>query len=268
MGHGMFLINHVVNYIEEQKPGVFLKTMRNMTYLVLFINPLLSLLALGILPRTLVGENTNNILSIMAEVAAGKILRTIVSVDAVIVLCGGVLTAFVGVGGLIESMAADHLLPSFLLKRNRYTKSTHWIILTFLALCILLVIATSGDITALSLMFSIAFLSVLLAFALSNILLKYRRGRLKRVVRASWGAVIFGLLVVVVAIVGNAIYQPMAIGIFAAFFVGLFVAMLGVLGRVKILRVLLYFADQNVWLKGVVVDRLVGMVRRLRSKPV
>ncbi|KAI8838369.1 amino acid permease-domain-containing protein [Chytridium lagenaria] len=123
-----------INYVEEQAPGVFPKTLRNMCYLVLFCNPILSILALSILPIPTILANSDVVISVMAAAAtthknigedyvrdaATKTLgwlTTIVAVDAVIVLCGGVLTAFVGVCGLIEVMALDNILPPFLLYR-------------------------------------------------------------------------------------------------------------------------------------------------------
>ncbi|KAJ3284672.1 hypothetical protein HK104_009826 [Borealophlyctis nickersoniae] len=256
-----------VNYIEEQKPGVFPKTMRNMAYLVLFVNPVISFLALTIIPRELVIKNPNNLMSIMGDIAVGRGLRTAISIDSVIVLCGGVLTAFVGVGGLMEHMASDGLLPRLLLRRNRFTKSHHWVVLTFLLLCLALVGVARGDVTYVSLVFALSFLSVLLAMALANLLLKYKRGRLKRSVEASWGTVIFGLLAVCVAIAGNAVYNPNMIGTFAAFFAVLFAGMLAVASQVRVLKLLIFFADAHPRLRGVA-NRMIRWVIAIKAPPV
>ncbi|KAJ3004704.1 UNVERIFIED_CONTAM: hypothetical protein HDU68_004935 [Siphonaria sp. JEL0065] len=107
------------NYIEEQKPGVFPKTLRNMCILSFVCNPLLSLLSLCIMPLSTITSNTDIVISVMADASFGKWLRVLVAVDAIIVLCGGVLTAFIGVGGLMERMANDNLLPWFLLYRPK-----------------------------------------------------------------------------------------------------------------------------------------------------
>ncbi|KAJ3092841.1 hypothetical protein HDU96_002588 [Phlyctochytrium bullatum] len=128
-----------INYVEEVLPGVFPKTLRNMCYLVLFTNPLMSILALAILPMPVILSNADVVMSLMAKTATlpfngptvlpddyvkvgGGVsdlgwLTGLVAVDAVVVLCGGVLTAFVGVCGLIEVMALDNILPPFLLYR-------------------------------------------------------------------------------------------------------------------------------------------------------
>ncbi|KAJ3248304.1 hypothetical protein HDU77_008163, partial [Chytriomyces hyalinus] len=84
------------NYIEEQADGVFPKTLRNMCFLVLGTNPIMAFLALCVLPIDSIVANSSTVISVMADVSFGKWLRIAVAIDAVIVLCGGVLTAFVG----------------------------------------------------------------------------------------------------------------------------------------------------------------------------
>ncbi len=92
--------------------GVFPKTMRNMWILVTVFNPTIALLSIAVVPIDLFPIHQNNILSIIAEEAAGKWLRILVAVDAGLVLCGGVLTAFVGVGGLMERLASDRYVAT------------------------------------------------------------------------------------------------------------------------------------------------------------
>jgi amino acid transporter len=49
---------------------------------------------------------------------------------------GAVLTAYVGVDGLVYQMAADRCLPSFLLRKNHWRGTNHYIILSFFILCV------------------------------------------------------------------------------------------------------------------------------------
>lgn len=212
-------------------------------------------------------------------------MRLLISIDSVIVLGGAVLGAFVGVGednvfpltlsatdcsllaGLIRHMAADRLLPAFLMSRMRWTGAYHWIILSFLGLCIALVLVTRGDITSVSLVFALAFLSVMLIFAIANILLKYKRGRLRREVKASWGTVLIGLGAVVAAIVGNGLYDPRMIATFAIFFVVLIAGMWILLCQVPLLKIVIYFVDGSMRL-GKVADSLIRRIKSIRSQPV
>ncbi|CAG8436588.1 9368_t:CDS:2 [Diversispora eburnea] len=168
------------NYIEDQKPGVFPKTVRNMWVLVFIFNAPISFLALTIIPLSTIKEHQNEAISTIGKYAAGNWLEILIVIDAAIVLSGGVLSGFVGATGLIQRMASDHILPQFLLRKNRFTGTCHWIVLSFLTFCITLYVIVGGNTTSLAGVFAISFLSVLCMFAIGNILLKYKRGRLYR----------------------------------------------------------------------------------------
>ncbi|MEO8620786.1 MAG: amino acid permease [bacterium] len=123
------------NFIEEQREGVFPKTLRNMWISVMVFNPLISLLSLGLLPLVVIREAPERLLSRMGVLAGGSWLGTWVSIDAVLVLSGAVLTSFVGVSGLVRPTALDRCFPQWLLHENRWRGTNHWIILGFLGLC-------------------------------------------------------------------------------------------------------------------------------------
>ncbi|KAI8816639.1 amino acid permease-domain-containing protein [Fimicolochytrium jonesii] len=255
------------NYIEEQRPGVYPKTMRNLAYLVAFFMPALTLSCLVVLPRADIQTNVDFVLSYLGRVAVGRGLEVLISVDACIVLCGGVLSSFVGIMGLMKHMASDHLLPHFLLHTNTLTHTNHYIIAAFTLLCLLLITVTANNTTLLSLLFAIAFLCLLILFAVTNLLLKYKRGRLKRERTARWYTVLFGLLAAAAAVVGNGILSPSMIVVFGSFFGVLFVGMLVSIGKVRLLRIALFAADKYDGLEGVK-ERLVAWVRRARGHPV
>ena len=172
--------------------SVFEKTMNNMYWLVLAVNPTMVLLAVGTTDLATIVANPNNILSVIGKRVGGQWLSLMVSIDAVLVLSGGVLTAYVGVAGLIKQLAHDRCLPRFLTSTNETFQTNHWIILSFFLLCTTLYLATSGDVTILSGVFSLAFLMVLLSFALANMILKVNRPRLPRPLEASWPVVLTG----------------------------------------------------------------------------
>ena len=124
------------NFIEEQKQGVFPKTLRNMWIAVSVFNPIMSFLALGLLPLAAIQQVPPDLLAQMGNISAGPTLGILVSVDAVLVLSGAVLTSYVGVVGLIRRMSLDRCLPQVLLKRNRARKTNHFIILSFFLVCV------------------------------------------------------------------------------------------------------------------------------------
>ncbi len=196
------------NFVEEQERGVFPKTLKNMWIVVSIFNPLMAVLAITIFPiETINSEYSTTLLSGMAKISAGNWLAWIVSIDAVLVLSGAVLTSFVGVSGLLERMTLDRILPQGLLKKN--SKGTSYrIIITFFLLSISVLIITKGNVNLLAGVYTISFLSVMGLFVVGNILLKMKRKTLPRPERAPWFGLIIAMIGVGVALWGNIIMPP------------------------------------------------------------
>jgi amino acid transporter len=228
------------NFIEEQQEGVFPKTLRNMWIAVAIFNPLLSLLSLGLLPLAEIQEVPPDLLARMGDVAVGRPLALLVSADAVLVLSGAVLTSFVGVTGLVRRMALDRCLPEFLLRENAWRGTNHWIVLGFLALCASILTITAGRIEALAGVYTLAFLAVMALYAVGNLLLKSRRGRLPRSERASGPAVGVALVAVLLGLVGNVLRDPVTLEIFEAYFAGTVALVAVMFLRLEILKIGLY----------------------------
>lgn len=93
------------NYIEEAGPfevqnfkggsnklprkiSVFERTLSNMYWLILFVNPLITIFTLGTTDLKTIINNPSNILSIVGEQAGGAWLKWWVTIDAIIVLTG------------------------------------------------------------------------------------------------------------------------------------------------------------------------------------
>ena len=116
----------------------------------------------------------------MGETAAGRWLGVWVSIDAVLVLSGAVLTSYVGVTGLVRRMSLDRCLPQFLLRENRCAGRTTGSSSGFFAVCCSILVASTdgGDVSSrlLAGVYTISFLSVMALFAIGNMLLKVKRG--------------------------------------------------------------------------------------------
>jgi amino acid transporter len=228
------------NFIEEQKRGVFPRTLRNMWLVVAVFNPLISLLSLGMLPLAQIQDVPPDLLARMGDVALGRPLALLVSADAALVLSGAVLTSFVGVTGLVRRMTLDRCLPQFLLQENRWRRTNHWILLGFFGLCVSILSITQGRIAALAGVYTLAFLSVMALFAVGNMLLKSRRARLPRDVRASWPAVSLALLAVLAGLAGNILLDPIVLEIFQGYFAATVAVVAAMFLRIEILKVALY----------------------------
>lgn len=178
-----------------------------MWIVVSIFNPLLAFLALAIIPVSTIGENQEALLAFLGETTGGNWLGFLVSLDAAIVLSGAVLTAYVGVGGLMERMALDRILPNILLKKNS-RNSSYIIFILFFLLTVSILLVTSGNIAKLAGIYTIAFLLVMALFGIGNVLLKINRKKLPRPERASWIAVFLAIAAVLSAVVGNIILNP------------------------------------------------------------
>jgi amino acid transporter len=228
------------NFIEEQADGVFTKTLRNMWVAVFVFNPLICFLALGMIPIDKYGEYQTALLSEMGSRSVGQWLATWVSIDAVLVLSGAVLTSYVGVTGLVRRMALDRCLPEFLLIENKRFRTPHFIIFGFFALCCSILFITRGKVDTLAGVYTISFLGVMMLFAIGNRLLAVKRGRLPRAVKASWPGVLLAMLAVGLGLAGNVIKSVEQTEIFFVYLT-VAVAAVGIMfQRIRILQALLF----------------------------
>ncbi|HLL96429.1 MAG TPA: APC family permease [Spirosoma sp.] len=232
------------NYVEEQAPGVFPKTLRNMWIVVTVFNPLVALLALSIMPIGEVANHQQSLLAFMGERSGGSWLAWLVSIDAILVLSGAVLTSFVGVGGLVRRMTLDRIFPQFLLEKNG-RQAPYYILVLFFGLCVAVLLTTGGNLQALAGVYTISFLAVMALFGIGNLLLKLRRKRLPRPERATVGSVLLALLAVGVALLGNVLLNPRYVWVFLEYFVPTFLIAIVMMNRSLILKgllsVMLYF---------------------------
>lgn len=205
-----------------------------------FFNPVISFLSLGILSLNDIEAHKETLLAHMGRESAMPILGHLVSIDAVLVLSGAVITSFVGVSGLVRRMSLDRCLPQFLLAENRWRGTNHWIFLGFLGLCVSILLATHGEVEALAGVYTISFLSVMALFALGNMLMKIKRERLRRDERASWPSVTLALTAVVTGLIGNVLLNPEHVIVFLLYF-SLTILVVGIMfTRLSLLRAVMF----------------------------
>ncbi len=223
------------NFVEEQMPGVFPKTLRNMWIAVSFFNPLIALLILGVLPIAVVGEHKESLLAFLGQTTGGHWLGTLISIDAVLVLSGAVLTSYVGVAGLTERITLDRIFPNFLLSKNK-NGVNYRIIITFFILCISVFFATAGDLTALAGVYTFSFLAVMALFGIGNLLLKTKRNKLPRPEYAHPLSVIAAIIFVIIAFVGNMQLNPSSFIVFLKYLIPSLAFVMLMLNRVVVLK--------------------------------
>lgn len=223
------------NFVEEQEQGVFRKTLRNMLIGVAIFNPLISLVTLNSMPLGSIISAKDFLLADAAKVLGGSVLQYIVVIDAFLVLAGAVLTAFVGVSGLIYRMAADACLPEFLIKKNN-KGSYPLIIISFFLLCSSILIVTKGDLLSLAGVYTIAFLGVMSFFAFGNLILKETRTELKRTYHAPFLFVLIALGSTVMGIFGNIRINIHNLTFFEMYFIPSFMLVLFIIYQDYVLK--------------------------------
>ncbi len=209
------------NFVEEQAPGVFRKTLRNMLLGVWIFNPLITFVILSSLNLDSIAVSKDFVLAASAFAVGGHGLQYLIVADAFLVLSGAVLASFVGATGLLYRMTLDHCLPSSLLLphlRRRNQNATR-IIVTFAALCLSILAITKGVLISLAGVYTISFLGVMTFFALGNLILRETRPELKRTYQGPIIFVILAALATTAGIIGNILIDPHNIFYFAVYFV-------------------------------------------------
>jgi len=158
------------------------------------------------------------------------------------VLAGSVLTAYVGIGGLVRRMALDRCLPDALLARNSCRGTYTWVILGFFGVSSSLVFALNGNVQMLGSVYNLAFLSVMTCFAVSCVVLKWKRPELPRMVVASGATVAAALVFVLAGLAGNVVRQPQVVAWFLLYFGVAVAVVFGMFNRTAILGAVLALA--------------------------
>lgn len=223
------------NFVEEQQKGVFRKTLRNMLIGVAIFNPLIALFVLNAMPFTAIVNAKDFLLADAAFYLGGDIFRYIVVIDAFLVLSGAVLTAFVGVSGLVYRMTTDACLPHYLAKQNS-RNAYPVIVFTFFFLCSSILILTKGNLLSLAGVYTIAFLGVMSSFAFGNLLLRLTRTELKRTYRAPLIFVLLAFTATVSGIMGNIIIDPTNLLFFSIYFVPSIIVVYSVIYEDQLLK--------------------------------
>jgi len=218
------------NFVEEQREGVFPKTLRNMWYAVSILNIVfITECVFATRLEDLVKER-DNALAYLGRQAVGRWLEIVVSLDAAMILAAAILTSYVGIGGLASRMAADRCLPAIFQRSDRLTT------VLFMLICISLVLILKGSSSKLAACYSFAFLTVMLVFALSLFVLQANRPKLPRALKNNLVIPALAAALVIVALVGSISSSAEVIPIFAMY-LGILLLSIGFfLYRLRLLR--------------------------------
>lgn len=228
------------DFIEDQKRGILRETLRNIIIGVLIFNPLISFILLNILPFDQIVNSKDSILAISAFKINGIFLEGWICINAFTVLCGAVITSFIGVSGLANRMVLDECLPSVLKSKNKSHISFR-VILAFLLICISILLITKGNILSLAGVYTVAFLCVMALFAIGALVLRATRKDLKRGYTAPFSFILIALFTTLIGLMGNFLIDKRHIIYFLIYFIPLFTLVLVLMYKRDLLKNLLKF---------------------------
>lgn len=203
------------------------------------------------MPLSVIRQHRDDLLAAMGTATSqppgSTWLNQLISADALLVLSGSVLTSFVGVTGLIRRMSYDRCLPMFLSYTNPWRKTNHFILIGFFLVTSLLHHIVRGNLESLASVYTMSFLSVMGLFAVGNMVLKYKRGSLRRAIYTPWPLVILGFAFVFAGLVGEIILNIDNVAYFLLYFGVTFLIVMLMFSRNRVLKMLIYFSGSGRW---------------------
>lgn len=168
----------IVEDLESPLIETVSKLYKAVVFLVSATAPFISLLCVLLLTESEILSNKEYLLSAIGMKLGGKILLTIIVIDATLTLFGAVNTAFVGFIGLATTMAKQGNLPQVLLTRiaHKYPKMQGYPLIAtfFIFISVIMTTAVPGKVEVLAEVYGMAFLGVMVSFALGVVLLRNR----------------------------------------------------------------------------------------------
>lgn len=234
------------NFVEEQAPGVFRKTLKSMLLGVVLFNPLITIVVLQSLDLHTIAQVKDFVLADSALQIGGAGLKYLVVADAFLVLSGAVLASFVGASGLLYRMTLDHCLPSTILlpKLRSRNQNTTRIIVAFALLCLSILFVTKGALLSLAGVYTISFLGVMTLFAFGNVILRMTRPDLKRTYRGPLLYAFIAAAATGAGIVGNILIDPKNLVYFLTYFLPAIALVMTMIFRDYVLEALLHAVEQ------------------------
>ncbi|KAG8216086.1 amino acid permease-domain-containing protein [Butyriboletus roseoflavus] len=258
-------------YAAKMRLGIYPKVLRNLHISAMILNPMMMLFVLALLPLNV--QTEENVLSLLAQKVAGRWIRIWVAIDAVVVLCAGVLTGTTSACELLAELAHDHVLPRAFLAALPYTGALYVAILSFVCFSGAIYASTGANLIIVSKIFSVVWLAVMTLFPLSLVLLRFSRPRLPRLSRCSFINVLGAVLVAIAIFAGNIAIDLTIGGWFALYFLALFLFFSITDNKVTILRWAYWAYDQIPLLHQLRPTRswggaLINVMKRLKRQEV
>ncbi|KAK4054986.1 hypothetical protein OIO90_003327 [Microbotryomycetes sp. JL221] len=246
---GVTGIESAPDYRASVREGAYPIVVRSLQWIAIVINAPLMLVTFGVLPLSDILDN-QSVVSTVANVSAGSWLRVWTAIDSVLILSATILTGVVSSNALVGRMASDNILPSLFLKRLPRTGSPYVALGFFAVVSLVIYASTSCNLVTMSNIFAIVFLSIMLLFPVTCVLLSYNRPRLPRLSRTSLSLNFVVLALSLTLILGNIVVSPIIVAYLTAYTAVLTVVTLCVCRRSKVLEIVYWITEQSQWMRS------------------
>ncbi|GAA5991134.1 hypothetical protein JCM10908_006555 [Rhodotorula pacifica] len=198
-------------------PHIYPAVLRSLQYIAIAINAPLLLCAFAVLPLDRI-LSVSSVLSDLGRTSAGKWLEIWVTVDAVVILLATILSGLVAALELLQRLSLDGFLPRWFLKPLPFTGVPALVVVLFTSLSILVYVTSAMSLSVVSSLFALVFLSIMLLYPISLLLLLYNRPTLLGSTRRSSFLLIVGTLMLDLVLIGGVIANdPLAIAYLAGY---------------------------------------------------
>lgn len=166
----------IIESMKQPQIKTLEKLYRVVILAVSFTAPLISFVCLATLTPEEINGNLNSLLSAMTYKVGGSILMTAMVINASLTLFAATNTSLVGFVGLATTMAKNGNLPQIFLKKllhiNPKWEGYPYISLPFAVVAMAMAAVVAGDVKTAGKVYGIAFLGVMVCFALGAILMR------------------------------------------------------------------------------------------------
>ena len=166
----------IIESIKQPQTKTLDKLYRTVILAVSLTAPLISFICLALLTPQEVDGNLNHLLSEVTFKLGGPFLKTVLVINASLTLFAATNTALVGFVGLATTMAKNGNLPQFFLQRwiHKYSHLEGYPYITFPFVIISMTMAAlvAGEVHIVAKVYEIAFLGVMVSFAIGVILMR------------------------------------------------------------------------------------------------
>jgi amino acid transporter len=207
---GLESIAQLAPAMREPRRSVAYRAMGAVVLTMAITSPLLTLWSTSLLNAN---SDPNQFISLLGAHVTGRVLGDYVAVSGAMLLVFASNTAIIGAYHVFIALARMGFLPRVLEHRNRARRTPHWSILAAVALPVVIIIASRGNVNLLGDLYAFGLLGTFVLTCVSLDLVRWREYRRWNAgVIAFFGVGVLTTLLVAVAWMVNLFAKPLATG--------------------------------------------------------